>query len=108
MEKNDSHPLTTPPQFTLGKIVWTRAINNLIAENTEFAKIVIKSLKRHSRCDWGDLCEYDNAVNDRALSQHLRIISAYKVSIEGVEENRIWIITEADRSATTVLFPHEY
>jgi hypothetical protein len=109
MEKTQQIPLhTAPPRFTVGRIVWARGVNDLIAENIGFAKLVITSLKRHARGDWGDLCNEDKTLNDHSINSSLRIFSAYDVSIGGVDEERIWIITEADRSATTVLFPHEY
>jgi hypothetical protein len=74
-----------------------------MAENQRFAGIVANSLKRHILGDWGDLSEEDRRENEYSLERHLRLFSAY----EG-QEGKIWIITEADRSATTVLFPEEY
>lgn len=61
-------------------------------------------LQRHCRCDWGDLCQEDRAQNDRALRQGGRLFSAYT----GRNGVRFWIITECDRSVTTVLLPEEY
>lgn len=61
-------------------------------------------LSQHQRCDWGDLCEEDKKRNDLALKHGGRLFSAYQ-SYTGT---RFWIITEADRSATTVLLPEEY
>lgn len=60
-------------------------------------------LSRHSRGDWGDIPEDDIPRNNQALIDETRIISAYKVGDE-----KIWIITEADRSSTTILLPEEY
>jgi hypothetical protein len=62
-------------------------------------------LARHVSGDWGDLCDEDKLENDRSVSRHLRILSSY-----GAEDDpdRLWVITEADRSATTVLRPQEY
>jgi len=62
------------------------------------------SLARHLRGDWGDLCPEDWDANERALQYGGRLFSAYQE--EGLP--KIWIITEADRSATTILFPEEY
>ena len=90
-------------KFSLGKLVWTRGINDRVAADTLFAKFVMESLKRHSNCDWGDLSDEDKRENDFSLDNHLRLFSAYQQ-----DEWKIWIITEADRSATTVLFPEEY
>ena len=89
--------------FSLGRIVWTRDINDRIADDTLFAKFVMKSLKRHSNCDWGELSDEDKGENDFSLDKHLRLFSAYQQN-----DWKIWIITEADRSVTTVLFPEEY
>jgi len=61
-------------------------------------------LDRHVRGDWGDLCEEDRQMNAEALSAGGRLLSAYALP----DDTRVWIITEADRSATTLLLPHEY
>ena len=61
-------------------------------------------LERHLSGDWGDTCESDARTNEEALRSGNRIISWYQVS----KELRIMIITEADRSATTILLPEEY
>ena len=88
--------------FNCGRVIITQRVNNLIAENIDFSKQVIASLKRHSNGDWGDLDAQDKKANDDALIHGERILSAYN----GVE--KIWVITEADRSSTTILFPSEY
>lgn len=62
-------------------------------------------MDRHARGDWGDVCDEDKRLNDRALKDGTRLLSAYTL-MDGT--TRIWIITEADRSATTVLLPEEY
>ena len=64
-----------------------------------------EALLRHSRCDWGEICDDDRAENDRALKEGRRLLSAYRVRDDG---QKFWIITEADRSVTTVLLPEEY
>ena len=91
-------------KFPMGKIVMTRGVNNEIAGNANFSKFVLKSLKRHAQCDWGDLGKEDTASNDSAVKNGGRLFSAY------IEEGlkKIWIITEWDRSVTTILFPDEY
>ena len=61
-------------------------------------------LNRHLSGDWGDLCEEDKSLNDEAINNGSRVLSAYTLST-GV---KIWVITEADRSATTLLLPSEY
>ena len=60
-------------------------------------------ISRHRQGDWGEVCEEDAALNDAAARQDCRVLSAYTV-----EDRKIWIITEWDRSVTTVLFPEEY
>ena len=91
-------------KFKSGTLVFTGGVNDRVAEDTAFADFVLKSLRRHLSGDWGNLCQEDKGQNELALDKYLRLFSAY-------EEDRlpkIWIITEADRSATTVLFPDEY
>jgi hypothetical protein len=60
-------------------------------------------LVRHATGDWGELCAFDRRQNEMALREGLRILSSYDVPA-----GRIWIITEADRSVTTILLPEEY
>lgn len=64
----------------------------------------LKALIRHENCDFGDLSEEDIAANEEALATGDRILSAYNDS-NGV---RFWIITEWDRSSTTILLPEDY
>lgn len=91
-------------KFNPGQLVMTRGVNDLIASNEEFAKHVMLSLKRHMAGDWGNLCDEDRVTNESALLDGERLFSAYtKVGVPP-----IWIITEWDRSVTTVLFPDEY
>jgi len=98
-------PVKTSRKFALGKVLFTRGVNDLVAESTPFVKFALDSLRRHASGDWGDLCQEDKDKNDLALRQgNLRIFSAYEQ--DGLP--KIWIITEADRSATTILFPDEY
>jgi hypothetical protein len=75
-----------------------------VADDSGFALFVTLCLKRHARGDWGDLSPEDRQENELALGKYLRILSAY----EHKTLPKIWIITEADRSATTVLFPEDY
>ena len=60
-------------------------------------------LARHATGDWGELCTFDRRQNEIALSDGYRVFSSYKVPA-----GRVWIITEADRSITTILLPEEY
>jgi hypothetical protein len=61
-------------------------------------------LVRHASGDWGDVDEEDKAENELAVKDGLRILSAYRLA----DGTKIWVITEADRSATTILLPEEY
>lgn len=90
-------------KFSLGRIVWTRGVNDRVAVDTLFAKFVVYSLKRHANCDWGELSAEDKRENDFSLDKQLRLLSSYQYG--GI---KIWIITEANRSVTTILFPSEY
>lgn len=91
-------------KFPSGALVMTCAVNELVAKNPEFAKFVTASLTRHLSGDWGELCEVDRQENEFGLLNNLRLFSVYKAD----NLPKIWIITEADRSVTTVLFPEEY
>lgn len=91
-------------KFSLGQMVLTRGVNDKVADDEDFAKLVTTGLARHATGDWGDISADDVIENDFSLTRHLRLLSAYETK----DLPKIWIITEADRSATTVLFPDEY
>jgi hypothetical protein len=89
--------------FKLGKTVMTCGIANEI-ENRSFSEDDIRqSLARHNSGDWGDVSKEDKDLNDDALKNNDRLVSSYKVN-----QAEIWIITEYDRSCTTILLPEEY
>jgi len=91
--------LFAEPKFPFGKLVATRnAVDRLSSEDMS------KALFRHGSCDWGDLCDEDRTANDQALEGDLRLLSSY-TSANGV---KFWIITEWDRSVTTILLPEDY
>ncbi len=89
------------PLFPLGEVVATPGALEALKEAQQQPKAF---LDRHVTGDWGDLDEDDKRENEYSVSRHLRILSAYRLAT-GV---KIWIITEADRSATTILLPDEY
>ena len=91
-------------KLKLGKLVMTRGINDEIAINEEFSKEILRSLARYKSMDWGELCEEDKQMNDRAIDMgDDRIFARYDTS-KGI----VYIITEWDRSVTTILFSSEY
>jgi len=61
-------------------------------------------LARHERNDWGDVSDGDKLLNDQALQDGSRLLSSYRTT----KGERIWVITEADRSSTCLLLPEEY
>ena len=91
-------------KFSTGRFLLTRGVADRLAEDSVFAEFVLESLLRHADADWGDLSEEDKRENEYSLKNSLRLLSAYKR--DGMP--KIWVITEADRSVTTVLFPEEY
>jgi hypothetical protein len=87
--------------FTLGQTVATPgALEALERAGNEAGEF----LDRHARGDWGDLCDEDRQANDEAVREGSRVLSAYRLS----DGTKIWIITEHDRSVTTLLLPEEY
>ena len=95
----DNKAESTNEKFELGRIVILRGV---IAEIPR--EEIDLALQRHRVGDWGEVCEEDAATNDRAVRKDLSIMSVYK-SKGGTE---FWIITEGDRSVTTILLPDEY
>jgi hypothetical protein len=93
----NTHPLSK--SFPLGQTVITNnALDRLHSAD------VCAALGRHAQCDWGDLGAGDKAENELSLREGFRLLSAYKDR----QGTRFWIITEADRSVTTVLLPEDY
>ena len=102
-------------RFSMGQIVATPGALQLLQE-TGFSAAAL--ISRHVHGSWGDLCEEDRAENEFAVSRRLRILSCYRLVdavrlVETPLDKRsalptLWIITEADRSVTTLLRPDEY
>jgi hypothetical protein len=86
-------------KFPLGRVVITPA-----ALDTLRIGDVVAAIRRHVAGDWGELDDHDRQVNDEALRKGYRLLSAYR----DPDGTRFWIITEADRSVTTVLLPEDY
>jgi len=93
--------------FTLGKIVANRGALSEVPSSR-----IHDGLVRHAQGDWGTVCDNGRARNNEATLEGSRIISAYPIDpskpAQGHGVNAFWIITEADRSATTILLPDEY
>ncbi len=87
-----------PRRFSLGRLVITRNAAEHLSE-----QCVLRAIVRHATGDWGELDAHDWAANEWALVHTGRLFSAYR---DG--DTRFWVITEADRSATTVLLPEDY
>jgi hypothetical protein len=98
-ETGEVSPFTSNARFSSGQIVATPGALNAISTGE-----ITAALHRHLQGNWGDLDPEDIQANKRALETQGRLLSAYKTS----QGTKFWIITEADRSATTVLLPSEY
>ena len=86
-------------KFPLGRLVATpNALEHI--PNPD----IMAALQRHLTGDWGDVDQHDREENELSLKEGFRLLSVYR-SAKGV---KFWIITEADRSATTVLLPEDY
>jgi len=94
-----SNELANSPGFNLGQLVATPGVLEVVTHDE-----IMSVLSRHLRGDWGDLDDDDKKANDDALVHGSRLLSAYLTA----DGTKFWIITEADRSATTVLLPSEY
>lgn len=93
--------LPTIPLFPFGQIVVTPGALALLEEAN---RSPVEFLSRHLRGDWGDLCDEDKAENELSLKHAFRLMSNYAIT----ETRKLWVITEADRSVTTLLLPEEY
>jgi hypothetical protein len=98
--------IAIPKQLTLGQIVATPAALEAIEASGQSPA---DFLRRHASKDWGDLDDEDKRLNDEAVQDGSRILSAYHTS----DGTKLWVITEAEdddghRAATTILLPEEY
>jgi hypothetical protein len=95
--------------FDMGQIVATPGVLDTPGLGPQR---LLEFLTRHARGDWGVVDSEDWATNDEALDLGNRVVSAYAIDpaqpCAGYGENCLWIITEADRSVTTLLLPSEY
>lgn len=87
--------------FEIGQLVATPGALEAFERN---GQTPLEFIQRHINHDWGDLDDDDKRENDYSVAHGFRILSAYRLK----DSTRIWIITEADRSSTTILLPSEY
>ena len=88
-----------PKLVPLGRTVATPAALGTVAQPD-----IVAALRRHAAGDWGDVTPDDRAANDDALTSGERLLSVY----QSATGTTFWVLTEADRSATTVLLPDDY
>ena len=103
---------TTPaaPRFELGQLCQTPGAQTVLQRHQVNP---FELIGRHVRGDWGDICKEDARANEEALREDARVLSAYVLSPplcegETLSPAKVWVITEADRSVTTLLLPEEY
>jgi hypothetical protein len=97
--------------FELGRIVATSSVAAFFEDDEARQGFMGLCLRRHTVCDWGDLDREDVRANAKALKSGDRLLSSYIIPpslVEGVYDTKLWIITESDRSCTTILFPSDY
>ena len=94
-------PTSSPFKFPLGRVVATPGAIQALEEAGQMPQVF---LRRHVQGDWGEVCAEDKRLNDASVKDGTRILSAYYTSLK----EKLWVITEADRSATTLLLPSEY
>ncbi len=92
---------STAIEFELGQLVMTKGVSDLLGSLPH--QLLMPCLARHKNGDWGNVCIEDKVTNDEATRYGFRVLSEYTFAGE-----RIWLITEADRSVTTMLLPSEY
>lgn len=94
--------MTNTRKLALGQLLITPGAKEAVGTE-HLTELLAALFEKHACGDWGDVSEEDKQNNDEALESGDRILSAYNIG-----DTRIWIITEYDRSATTVLLPDEY
>ncbi len=95
--------------LTLGQVVYTASISNATSSNLYYRVFVLECLLKHLNYDFGILCKEDHNANMNAIQNGGRVLSIYLIPENlNIDQEKIYIITEADRSHTTVLYPCEY
>ena len=98
MTPNKPTDYDTQPAFAFGRIVATPSVLQALEQRGE-PQLLYTLLARHQLGDWGDVCAEDAKANDKALRAGERLLSSYKVD----DDLNVWIVTEWDRSVTTVI-----
>lgn len=93
--------LSTFPRFRMGRLFITPGALEALDEAKQSPD---EFIRRHHRGDWGELCDDDKRENEFSLAHGFRLLSAYSTKL-GV---RLWVVTEANRSSSTLLLPSEY
>jgi hypothetical protein len=87
----------------LGRLVMTSGVSHWSQGNLDRISGLSKIVGRHKNKDWGEVCSEDWETNNVAVENGERILSSYTI-----DDEKLWVITEWDRSITTILFPSEY
>lgn len=90
-------------RFALGRLMQTPGVQDAVNPVH-----VLACVRLHMAGDWGVIDKGDVAVNEAAVRDGDRILSAYYIDPEKPDRGKFWVITEADRASTTVLLPDEY
>jgi hypothetical protein len=93
--------IVSKDRFSLGQTV---ATPGALEAFTRTGDEPLSFLAQHASGNWGELDDKDKVENESSVEHGFRILSAYRLA----DDTRIWIITEADRSVTTILLPEEY
>ena len=91
--------MSAKPLFEIGRLVMTQGVAALDLDMSTLLELV----HRHAAGDFGTICDEDRFANIAAVENGLRVIAAYQLG-----QTKLWIITEADRSSTTILLPEDY
>ena len=110
MSKSSNSTTPALPRFDLGQLCQTPGAQEVLQR---YQVNPFQLIGRHVRGDWGDVCEEDARANEDALREGARVLSAYTLpplssEAETLRPTKVWLITEADRSVTTILLPEEY
>lgn len=95
----------TGKKFDLGQVIVTKSVDEKMKEDRSFSVFVQVSIGRYVHRDWGQTCDEDAKANNRAIQNGERILAVYRQPKTGIT---IRIITEANRSVTTIMFPDEH
>lgn len=94
-------------KLPLGRLMFSTLVRGMSNGMPAYRQFVAECLARHAACDWGDVDIFAKAANDHEAQNGGRVLSVWRLPQSVGGKGEVWILTEADRTQTTIFEPHE-